>query len=223
MTDSLPGAVLFDMDGTLIDSEPLWLQSEYAIMASLGGEWTDEDQAACLGGPLEYAVDYMIAKAGSGHDPGAVMLQLLGIMENLLRTTPLVWQPGARALLMDARAQGLPTALVSASWNRLIDAVRDRIETDIGHTAFDVVVAGDDVTDSKPHPESYLTAARALGVSPEDCLVLEDSPTGVASGIAAGCTVVAIPHLRSIDVAGAHVVASLEGSTVAALWAAARS
>lgn len=216
---NLPGAVLFDMDGTLIDSEPLWLRSEQAIMASLGGEWSDEDQTACLGGPLERAVDYMIAKAGGGHDSDAVMWQLLDLMEDLLRTTPLVWQPGARALLIDARAQGVLTALVSASWNLLIDAVRDRIDTDIGHKAFDVVVAGDDVSQSKPHPEPYLTAARTLGVPPEDCLVLEDSPTGVASGLAAGCTVIAIPHLRSIAAVGAHVVTSLEGSTVASLWA----
>jgi len=217
---TLPGAVLFDMDGTLIDSEPLWLQAEHEIMAELGGEWTDADQAALLGGPLERAVAYMVERAGGGHEQEVVMDRLLEIMENLLRTTPLVWQPGAQAMLADARRLGIPTALVSASWTRLIDAVSERIESDLGQIAFDIVVAGDHVEQSKPHPEPYLTAAKALGTDVAHCMVLEDSPPGVASGVAAGCRVVAIPHVAKINTEGAFVISSLEGWTVESLWAA---
>lgn len=220
MAGHLPGAVLFDMDGTLIDSEPLWLQAELQVMEGLGGAWTEADQMACLGGPLERVVDYMIARAGGGHDREATMTALLDGMEHLLRTTPLVWRPGARDLLLEARAAGIPTALVSASWNQLIDAVSERIREDIGQRAFDVVVAGDDVQQTKPHPEPYLTAAAALGVEVGDCLVLEDSPTGVTSGVAAGCRVVAIPHIATVDGPGVTVIDSLVGWTVASLWAA---
>lgn len=216
-----PAAVLFDMDGTLIDSEHLWLRAEILTMERLGGSWSEADQAACLGGPLERAVDYMIERAGGGHDPADVAGHLLDDMESLLRSSPLVWQPGARALLLDARSQGIPTALVSASWNRLIDAVSDRIRSDVGQESFDIVVAGDDVENSKPHPEPYLQAAAALGVPARECLVLEDSPPGVASGLAAGCTVVAIPHIADVGTTDAFVIASLEGWTVESLWRAA--
>lgn len=169
-----------------------------------------------------HVVDYMIAKSGGSHDRDGVTLLLLDTMERLMRTSPLVWQPGARAILTDARSRGLPTALVSASWNRLIDAVSERIRSDIGQVAFDAVVAGDDVTESKPHPEPYLTAAQLLGVAAQDCLALEDSPPGVVSALGAGCRVVAIPHVAQIDAPDAFVVESLEGWTIASLWAAAQ-
>ena len=93
----------------------------------------------------------------------------------------------------------MPTALVSASWTRLIAAVQQKIDDDLGQAAFDLIVAGDDVANSKPHPDPYLTAAAGLGQEPADCLALEDSPTGVRSALAAGCVVVAIPHIAAVD------------------------
>lgn len=217
---TLPGAILFDMDGTLIDSEGHWLAAEKAVMEWLDCDWTAADQSVCLGGPLERVVGYMIDKSGTQEDAVDVGEYLLDRVETLMRTSPLEWQPGARALLLDAREREIPTALVSASWNRLIDAVSDKIELDLGRVAFDVVVAGDDVEMSKPHPEPYLTAAEALAVHASACLVLEDSPTGVASGVAAGCRVVAIPQLATISVDGAVVIDSLHGWTIEALWQA---
>ena len=213
-----PEALLFDMDGTLIDSEGLWLDAEVAVMAALGATWQESDQEHCLGGPLERVADYMIERSGADVSPDAVGLMLLDAMEQRLRATPLAWRPGARALLVECRSLGIPTALVSASWNRLIDAVNEKITADLGRTAFDAVVAGDDVVNSKPHPDPYLAAAAALDVDPGSCLALEDSPTGVRSAVAAGCRVVAIPHLAAIDVAGAVPVDSLEGRSVADLW-----
>jgi HAD superfamily hydrolase (TIGR01509 family) len=220
---ALPGAVLFDMDGTLIDSEGLWLAAEIEVMASLGADWTQADQAHCLGGPLERVADYMIARSGADMTPEEVGTALLDGMEHRLRSTPLTWQPGARDLLDEVRSLGIPTALVSASWSRLIRAVADHVAEDLGPDVFDVVVAGDDVSRSKPHPEPYLTAARLADVDPARCLVIEDSPTGVASGAAAGCTVVAVPHIATIEVPGVLVVDSLAGWSVAALWRAALS
>jgi HAD superfamily hydrolase (TIGR01509 family) len=223
MTLTEPNAILFDMDGTLIDSEGLWLEAEILVMSELGADWTDDDQSYCLGGPLERVVDYMLMRSGSEEPASFVMDRLLDTMEAHFRDRPLAWRPGARTLVTEARTRGVPTALVSASWNRLIDAISQKIDADLGVQAFDVVVAGDDVTNSKPHPEPYQTAADLLGVPTAQCLALEDSPTGVASATAAGCRVVAIPHIAEIDAMGAYVIDSLEGWTVEALWAAAAS
>ncbi len=155
------------------------------------------------------------------HDEVGAML--VDEMERSLRDSPLIWQPGARDVLVEARTLGIPTALVSASWGRLIDAVSGKIDADLGRSGFDVVVAGDDVEQGKPHPEPYLTAADALGVAPEGCLALEDSPTGVMSAVTAGCRVVAIPHIAQIDEAGVLVIDSLVGRRIGELWLAERA
>jgi HAD superfamily hydrolase (TIGR01509 family) len=187
-------------------------------MSVLGGDWTDEDQALCLGGPLERVADHMIARSGTTRTAEEIGVMLLDAMEHRLRTTPLAWRPGARELLVECRDAGLPTALVSASWSRLIVAVGEKIREDLGRDPFDAIVAGDDVEYSKPHPDPYLTAAAALGSEPADCLALEDSPTGVRSAVAAGCRVVAIPHLAPVTDDGALVISTLEGITLRELW-----
>ena len=214
----LPDAVLFDMDGTLIDSEGLWLEAEIMVMAGLGSTWSSADQEHCLGGPLERVADYMIQKSETTVEADEIGHRLLDAMESRLRDSPLSWRPGARALVIECRDLGVPTALVSASWNRLIDAVGEKIDADIGSRAFDVIVAGDDVENGKPHPDPYLTAARNLGMQPDRCLALEDSPTGVHSAVAAGCRVVAIPHIAEVVDTTALVIDSLENWTLARLW-----
>lgn len=215
----MPSAVLFDMDGTLIDSEHLWLQAEHIVMAALGGSWSEDDQRECLGGPLERVIDYMLAKVSSAMSADEAMELLLATMEDLLRNTPLQWQPGARALLYETLSLGIPTALVTASWRRLIDAVEWAIDHDLGRQAFSLTIGGDEVENTKPHPEPYLAAASRLGFAPQACLVLEDSPTGAASALAAGCKVVAIPHIAAIHAqAGLVQIPSLEGQSLQALW-----
>jgi HAD superfamily hydrolase (TIGR01509 family) len=219
---SLPAAVLFDMDGTLIDSEGLWLDAEIAVMAGLGASWSDSDQEHCLGGPLERVADYMVELSGTSMSSDSVGGLLLDAMEVRLRESELSWRPGARSLLLECRDRGVPTALVSASWTRLIAAVQQKIDDDLGQAAFDLIVAGDDVANSKPHPDPYLTAAAGLGKDPADCLALEDSPTGVRSALAAGCVVVAIPHIAAVDEPTALVVDSLAGRDLIGLWRSAR-
>jgi HAD superfamily hydrolase (TIGR01509 family) len=219
---SLPAAVLFDMDGTLIDSEPLWFASEVWVMDQLGSGWTNEDQSNCLGGPLDHVAEYMKVRSGSELPPEEIGVILMDRMEHLLRSTPLAWRPGAPELLREVRARELPTALVSASWARLIAAVSDRIDDELGTHAFDTVVAGDHVVNSKPHPEPYLTAAARLGAEITSCLAVEDSPTGVRAAIAAGCRVVAVQHLAPVAQRGAAVVESLSGRSVTELWELAR-
>jgi HAD superfamily hydrolase (TIGR01509 family) len=221
---SAPAAVLFDLDGTLLDSEDLWWQAECEVVRGWGGAWTRDDQAHCLGGPLERVTAYMAASAGPGISPEVIGARLLSAMEAHLRSGDLQWRPGALELLTECRSAGVPTALVSASHRRLLDAVAEAVADHPGmpHPAFDITVAGDEVNQGKPHPEPYLEAARRLGVAIADCIVIEDSPTGVASGQASGAYVVAVPHLVGID---AHprrrVVETLDGVGLADIrsWA----
>lgn len=213
----LPAAVLFDLDGTLIDSEDLWWEAECQVVAGWGGAWTRADQAHCLGGPLERVTTYMQERTGADIPAREIGQRLLDGMERLLRSGDVEWRPGALELLVACRKAGVPTALVSASHRRLLEAVADAVAHHPGmpDPAFDVTVAGDEVSQGKPHPEPYLEAARKLGVAIEDCIVIEDSPTGVESGQASGALVVAVPHIVEVDQAPRRrVVTTLDGVTV---------
>jgi HAD superfamily hydrolase (TIGR01509 family) len=198
-------AVLFDMDGLLIDSEPLWLEAETAIMARLGAGWTEKDQAALLGGSLERTVHYLLAKATRPVPPQLVAEWLMSDITERVRRDGVPVRPGARELLASVRRAGLPHALVTSSERSFMEAV-------LASTGmrFDVLVCAEDVAATKPDPEPYLLAAKLLGVHPGDCFALEDSPNGVASAEAAGCRVFAVPSLVRIPPApGRTVVRSL--------------
>ena len=218
-----PSAVLFDMDGTLVDSEHLWLASEIEVMHQLGSDWDPQDQAHCLGGPLERVADYMKERSGTWRSAQDVGHMLLSTIERHMRNEPLRWRPGAVALLRECIEAEVPRALVTASWGVLVEALADRMNAEIGEIPFTTVVAGDDVQNSKPHPEPYQRAAAAVGKPAHECLAIEDSPTGVASAIAAGCRVIAVPQIAPVDhvVAGfTHValVDSLAEHNLSALW-----
>jgi HAD superfamily hydrolase (TIGR01509 family) len=202
--------VLFDMDGLLIDSEPLWLEAETAIMARLGAGWTEKDQAALLGGSLRRTVRYLLAKASRPAPPEAVAGWLMADIIERVRGNGVPVRPGARELVAAAATAGLPTALVTSSERSFMDAV-------LASTGmrFDVLVCAEDVAATKPDPEPYLLAAKLVGVPPGDCFALEDSPNGVASAEAAGCRVFAVPSLVPIPlVPGRIVVPSLRDLTV---------
>ena len=159
-------------------------------------------------------MEYMVDKSGGGHDPAEVKELVLSWMERLLCSEPIHWADGAEGLLSAVDAAGVPAALVSASYRRLVDAVLDKV----GTGRFATTVAGDEVARTKPDPEPYLLAATRLGADPRRCIVVEDSPTGVASGVAAGCAVVAVPHLVEIvEGPRVRIVDSLRDITVADL------
>jgi HAD superfamily hydrolase (TIGR01509 family) len=187
-----PGAVLFDMDGLLVDSEPLWTIAEERVSATLGGEFTPELKARMIGKRIDLAVgillDGLATPDARAADPYEVGAQLMTEMAELLADhVPL--QPGAESLLNDLGAAHIPLALVSSSYRLLVDAAL----RSVGAHRFAVSIAGDEVTHGKPDPEPYLTAARALGVVPARCVVLEDAPAGMESAVTAGCACVYVP------------------------------
>lgn len=208
-------AVFFDMDGLLVDSEKVWLEIETGVMARLGAEWTPEHQVHLVGGSMERTVDYMLAVSGSSVAPEDLREWMIDGMVARLADGVRV-MPGAAELLDAVREEGIPVALVTSSLREIADAVLKAV----GRDRFDAIVTADDVTRTKPDPEPYLTAAALLDVEPVRCVVLEDSPNGVAAATAAGCAVVAVPSLLPIDPApGRLVVSSLTEVTVATLRA----
>jgi HAD superfamily hydrolase (TIGR01509 family) len=186
-------AIFFDMDGTLVDSEPLWLAAEIEIMSKVGCIWTAEDQLACLGGPRAKTEKMMQDKCGNIKPYGYFGDELDKLMETKLRDE-LQLMPNAVELLNECKDYGIKVGLVTASGSQLMNAVLQRFEPNL----FDVVVSGDDVSNSKPDPEPYRLAAKKLGVDITQSLIIEDSLTGVASGIASGAQVIGIPHLVDI-------------------------
>ena len=195
--------VLFDMDGLLVDSEPIWFEAECAVMARLHGEWSEADQQALVGGSLPHTVSYLLARAERPATREEVGRWLVEGMTSLLMSRDLALLPGAGEILAEVRAAGLPHALVTSSERPIMDAVLLRLG--VGFTA--TVCAGD-VTTSKPAPDPYLLAASLLGADPRSCVALEDSPNGVASAEAAGCRVVAVPSLVPIPAGPGRVVAA---------------
>jgi HAD superfamily hydrolase (TIGR01509 family) len=203
----LPAAVLWDMDGTLVDTEPYWISAEHAIVEEAGGVWNDEYALQLVGNDLLVSAEFI-------RDHSPVTLTPLEIIDELLARVVVQvrehvpWRPGAVELLTALGEAGVPNALVTMSWRSLADSVLDALPAG----TFAAVVTGDEVQHGKPHPEPYLAAARALGVGVADCIAIEDSPTGVRSAVAAGVRTLAVPHVVAVPVtAGAVQVPSLRG------------
>jgi HAD superfamily hydrolase (TIGR01509 family) len=194
-------AVLFDMDGLLVDTEPLWFETEAEVMARLGGPWVKEDQEQLLGGSMERAVGYLLAKAARPVPPAEVARWMMDGMLKRAAEGRVVIRPGAAELLAEVAAAGIPYALVTGSQRQFAAAV-------IASTGFrfPVTVTAEDVARAKPDPEPYLLAAKLLDAAPEQCVALEDSPNGVASATAAGCYVVAVPSLLPVPPSPARLV-----------------
>jgi HAD superfamily hydrolase (TIGR01509 family) len=190
-------AVFFDMDGLLVDSEPLWLISETQMMAEYGYEWLESDQAACLGGPLDRVGNYMSALIGGKRDGHSLMTEIIDRMVEKFKGD-LPFMPGAIALINDLRAHGVPLTLVSASPRSLVDAALSNFEDN----PFVRSISSGDVKVSKPDPEGYLLAATSGGHEISNSLVLEDSLTGVTAAKASGAWVLAVPHLVPIEKSG---------------------
>lgn len=186
-------AIFFDMDGLLVDSEPLWLESESEITAAYGYQWLAQDQVACLGGPLSRVGEYMSARCNGVESPAFFTQKLIDLQCSKLRgKTPLM--PGAIELVRELTANGIATGLVSASPRNIVDAVLDNL----GGSPFPFSISADDVLRTKPHPDAYLLAAERSGAEISHSLIFEDSLTGVAAAQASGAWLIAVPHLVTV-------------------------
>lgn len=186
---SLPAAVLWDMDGTLVDTEPYWIATEFAMAEKYGGTWSEEHALNLVGKALLDSGDYIRVHMDIDRTPQQIVDELLdGVVARVEQDIP--WRPGARELLVDLGDRGIPCALVTMSWQRFVDPILAQLPAG----TFASVVTGDRVEFGKPHPEPYLTAAAELGLAPEECVAIEDSNTGAKSAVAAGCTVLCVPN-----------------------------
>jgi HAD superfamily hydrolase (TIGR01509 family) len=193
-------AVLFDMDGTITDTEHYYLRAFDELAARDGVTLTDADREAMIGASFETMFE-VAAAAGIGGGPQRLTPPLVEAVLAGIRSY-VKWQPGALELLRALKTAGVPTGLVTMSYR----ALADEVVRQIPFPAFDVVVAGDEVERGKPDPQAYQVAAERLGVDIGDCIVIEDSATGVAAGLAAGATVVAVPFYTPLPESDAYTL-----------------
>ncbi len=183
-------AILFDMDGTLIDSEPIWLEAEIEVMAEVGCKWDQADQINCLGGPMDRTEKYMQKRSNNIKPYGYFGKRLEEVMEIKL-AQKLELLPNALNLLKQCQNLSIPMALVTASTGKLMRSALTKFPKDI----FAATISYDDVVKTKPDPAPYLLAAEKLAVDITQCVVFEDSLTGIKSALGSGAQVVGIPHL----------------------------
>lgn len=197
--EQTPQAVLWDMDGTLIDSEPLWLATEVAMLDRFGIEMTEELRDRIVGSGLRTAAA-LFQELGVRLTADEIIGEWVeGVIAGLSATGP-QWRPGAIELLQSLRGAGIPCALVTMSVRPIADAVLELLPGGL----FAATVTGDEVDREKPHPDPYLRGAALLGAAPEACLALEDSVTGVRSARSSGAVAIGVPNLVDLGAAPAH-------------------
>ena len=201
------------MDGTLIDSEPYWLDAEMSLVQSFGGRWTQEQGLTLVGSGL-WDSAAALQHAGVDLELREIIDRLSAdVRARLVEHVP--WRPGAREMIASMLDAGIPTALVTMSFRENALTISEAISREIGREAFSVVVAGDDVTEPKPNPEPYLTAADHLGVDIAHAVAFEDSVFGAASAYSAGALTIGIPLHIEIPDSYIHVRwDSMEGKTL---------
>jgi HAD superfamily hydrolase (TIGR01509 family) len=202
-------AVLWDMDGTLIDSEPIWIAQQLALAERHGGTWTTEQGLALVGADMH---DTAVAMQAAGVEmEAAALVSALerGVIDSLRVEVP--WRPGVRELLAELVREGIPCAIATTSSHEMAALVAAAAPDG----AISVVVGSEDVTQTKPSPEPYLHAAELLGVRAEDCVAVEDSPNGLAAAIASGATTIAVPNDALLPESGDFLLwPTLEGRSV---------
>jgi HAD superfamily hydrolase (TIGR01509 family) len=199
------------MDGTLIDSEPYWIDAEMALAARFGVAWTHADGLTLVGFALDASARILIARGIPLSEAEIIDELVTAVAARAAANMP--WLPDARALLVEAVAAGIPCALVTMSIGVLVD----QFVADADHV-FGAVVTGDQVARGKPDPEAYLVAAARLGVDPADCIAVEDSPVGVRAAHGSGAATIAVRGNEGVPVLpGVTTLTTLEGIDLASL------
>jgi HAD superfamily hydrolase (TIGR01509 family) len=213
-------AVLFDMDGTLVQTEEYWGEAMFELGDRLGGRMSDEARAETVGTSMRTSMRVLYADLGvvRSEDQLHADARWVEVRAAELMSAGIPWRPGAADLLRAVAAAGVRSALVTTTPRGIADIVLESIRADLGMDPFDVTICGDEVPARKPDPAPYLQAMDALGVGPEECVVVEDSEVGIASGLAAGAVVLGVPMLQVVAPApGLTLRADLTGVGMAEL------
>lgn len=213
-----PAAVLWDMDGTIIDTEPLWIRTEHAMLERYGLSMTPDEELSLIGSGLTAAAQ-LFQRIGVPLTSDEILAEWsAGVIQGIRDTEP-EWMPGAVEMLTSLQEHGIPNVLVTMSLRSIVDAVFELLPDGL----FAATVAGDEVTHEKPHADPYLRGAALLGVAATDCVAFEDSPTGIRSASAAGAVTIGIPNRVPLEGTPAHEIwASLADRDVNAVvetWA----
>lgn len=213
VTTISPDAVLFDMDGTIIDSEPYWMAAERELVESFGGTWRDEQGYALVGSGLWNTASLLRSE---GVDlPHEEIISKLSATVRAQVAAVIPWRPGVREMLGEVLGAGIPCALVTMSIGLNARALSDALDRELGQKVFGAIISADDVTHPKPDPEAYLAGATALGVNIHDTIAFEDSSFGAASAFSAGAVTIGIPLHVDIPHTFAHELwDSMAGKTL---------
>jgi HAD superfamily hydrolase (TIGR01509 family) len=195
-----PEAVLFDMDGTLVETEQYWGEAMDALAARLGGRLSGAARERTVGTSMRFALTVLYEDVGVVRDEEQLRADARWVEERTrgLMATGAPWRPGARDLLVEVLESDLPAALVTTTPRRLAAVVLDQLTADLGANPFGITVCGDEVPARKPDPAPYLQAAAELGVDIGRSVVIEDSLAGVTSALAAGAAVLGVPSLQPL-------------------------
>jgi HAD superfamily hydrolase (TIGR01509 family) len=193
-------AVLFDMDGTLVETEQYWGEAMFELAATLGGRMSEGARAATVGSSTRRSMAILHADLGVVRTEEQLQSDARWVEDRTAEklSAGISWCPGARELLTAVRAAGLRTALVTTTPRRIAEIVLRTIRADLGGDPFDVTVCGDEVPARKPDPAPYRQAMTALGVAPGECVVVEDSLAGITAGLAAGAAVLGVPLVQEV-------------------------
>ena len=187
-TNTFPAAILFDHDGTLVDTEPVWAAAKVALAADFGGTWTEQDTLDCLGLSMQFTLD-RLRERGVNLPDEEINERLVAKVHDALAHQPVEFLPGIERFLAEVREAQIPAAVVTNATT----SVARRTANAAPEGTFSVVIGNDETTHPKPDPQPYLLAAERLGVDPTQCVALEDSPSGVRSATAAGMRVIVVP------------------------------
>ncbi|MFW7397048.1 HAD family hydrolase [Rothia mucilaginosa] len=187
-TNTFPAAILFDHDGTLVDTEPVWAAAKVALTAEFGGTWTEQDTLDCLGLSMQFTLD-RLRERGVNLPNEEINDRLVAKVREALAQQPVEFLPGIERFLSEVRDAQIPAAIVTNATT----SVARRTANAAPEGTFSVVIGNDETTKPKPDPQPYLLAAERLDVDPTQCVALEDSPSGVRSATAAGMRVIVVP------------------------------